>query len=100
MADEETPPLANPTHFEDVAVPIVYADFVMGGGPINGDNITLTFATTVLDHRHNPPQRITKSVMRLVMPRVALIGAADFVQQITKPLEPGSSPPPANTTIN
>lgn len=90
----EPPPLA---HFEDTTAPIVYADACMGGGPMNGDNVTLTFATKFLDHRTNPPTNATKTVLRLVMARGAVSDLADFARGLLAALDAGSAPPEAKS---
>lgn len=103
MADEEAPPpaLANPLHVEDIAAPIIYVDHCLGGGfSGSGDNITLTFATKILDHRHNPPVSLTKTVLRLVMPRNARADTAGFIGELLGKIEKGGEAPPANATIN
>lgn len=106
MSDEAegtppTGPMGIP-HFEDVNAPLVYADACAGGGlTASGDNITLTFVAKFLDHRHNPPQAGTKTVLRLVMPREAMISTAQFVVGFVESLEAGKPPPPpANSKLN
>jgi len=102
MADEEAGPrpVDNPLHIEDIAAPIVYADFCTGGGPANGTNITLTFVTGILDHRFNPPQTVGKTVLRLIMPREQMKATADFINKLVGDLESGTTPPAKNTTLN
>jgi hypothetical protein len=85
---------------EDPNAPIVYADVCLGGGPMNGDNITLTFATKILDHTKNPPGSHSRTVLRLVIPRVAASGMGDFIRQLLASIEAGAEPPPANTKLN
>ena len=98
------PPFANPLHIEDVAAPIIYVDTCFGGGPAYGDNIELTFATKILDHRHNPPVTLTKTNLRLISSRRSLQATAEFINKLLADLEAGigsgGETPPANTTLN
>jgi len=89
----------NPSHVEDLAAPIIYADMCIGGGPMHGDNITLTFSVKILDHRQNPPGTGDKTVLRLVLPRRSAWDMATFVQKFLTDLEAGSGAA-AHATIN
>src|SRR4051812_25798292 len=80
----------NPSHVEDLAAPIIYADMCIGAGPMHGDNLTLTFSVKILDHRHNPPGTGDKTVLRLVIPRRSAGEMARFVQKFLNDLEMGS----------
>jgi hypothetical protein len=93
-------PVANQTHFEDPQAPIIYADDCWGGGALNGDNITLTFAAKILNHTQNPPLPLTKTVLRLVLPRRAATGLADFIKDFLSQSNVARQPADANKTVN
>lgn len=101
MADEaEARPVDNPAHVEDLSAPIVYADVCLGGGPSNGGNLTLTFATGILDHRFNPPPTVGKTVLRLVMPMEQMRATADFINRLLSDLESDIATPAKNSKLN
>jgi len=74
-------PLTLP-HYEDRDAPIVFADACLGGGPMMGDNITLTFGTKFLDHSQSPPASCSKTVLRLVLPVFSAAATADFIEHL------------------
>lgn len=97
---EATGPLGVP-HIEDVTAPIVYADHCLGGGVSGaGDNVVLTFAVKALDHRSATPAALTKTVLRLVMPRASVANTAEFIASFLGSLEAGAESAAKNTTIN
>jgi hypothetical protein len=98
MPDAKNPAAPIP-HFEDVNAPMVYADFCMGGGPMMGDNITLTFVAKLLDHNQTPPAANSKTVLRLVMPRHGAADMAEFIRGLLASLEAGGAAP-TNATLN
>lgn len=104
MPDEESQSEAqapaNPSHVEDITAPIIYADLCFGGGPMNGDNATLSFVTKILDHRTNPPTNATKTVLRLVMPRSAIREMAGFMTKLLDDIAGAQDAPPANAKLN
>lgn len=65
-----------------------------------GDNVTVTFATKVLDHRFNPPLSVSRTALRLIMPRDTAKGAAEFLRQLVDSLEAGVSDPQPNRALN
>jgi hypothetical protein len=99
MPDQDKQPPVIP-HFEDVNAPIIYADACWGGGRMNGDNLTLTFAATILDHSKNPPAKHTKTVLRLVLPKMASADLADFIKDTLARLEVGQHPRAVNSSVN
>ena len=65
-----------------------------------GDNATLSFVAKILDHRQNPPANLTKTVLRLVMPRSAMRDAAGFITKMLDDLEGGAITPSSNSKLN
>ena len=95
--DSEAPSIP---HFEDVNAPIVYADWCWGGGAVNGENLTLTFVTKILNHTENPPASHTKTVLRLVIPKIAASAMADFIKNHLANIEAGHEMAATNKTLN
>lgn len=96
--DTESPP--GIPHFEDPNAPLIYVDGCLGGGPMHGDNVTLTFAAKVLDHTKNPPASHSKTMVRLVMPRSGAANMVEFVGRLLGDLEGGGAGPATGSTLN
>lgn len=79
MSQTPFEPLALP-HFEDRDAPMLYVDGCLGGAPMMGDNVTLTFGAKFLDHTQSPPAAYSKTVLRLVLPGASAAATADFIQ--------------------
>jgi hypothetical protein len=92
--------VANPNHVEDLSAPMVFVDRCLGGGPMQGDNVTLSFAAKILDSRFNPPASVTKTVLRLVIPKASARELAAFIARLLEDLESDEAPPDAHTSLN
>jgi hypothetical protein len=99
MSEDADPPTGIP-HFEDPNAPLIYVDGCLGGGPMHGDNLTLTFAAKFLDHTRNPPASHSKTMVRLVMPRSSAARMVEFVAKMLGDAEGGSVGPTTGATLN
>ncbi len=91
MSQPPFEPLALP-HFEDRDAPMLYVDGCLGGAPMMGDNITLSFGAKFLDHTQSPPAAYSKTVLRLVLPSASAVAAAEFIQSLVASFD-GDAPP-------
>lgn len=86
------PSLSRAQHVEDFAAPTLYVDTCMGGGSVNGDNLVLTFATTILDHTVDPPAPVTKTAARLVLSKGAAADTARFISTLLAKIKAEAEP--------
>jgi hypothetical protein len=106
MSSEKSPSklrgaeIAHPNHIEDLSAPLIFADCCFGGGPMMGDNVTLSFAAKILDSRFDPPASASKTVLRLVIPRASARELSAFLTKLLADLEAGQAPPETPSQIN
>ncbi len=77
---------------DDPYAPMIYVTELAGGG-VQGENYNLTFAALLYDHSEGVTKAYRKTNLRLVIPKVAIPTAINFLQQLQKSDE-GPKPPP------
>ena len=79
---------------------MLYVDGCLGGAPMMGDNITLTFGAKFLDHTQSPPVSYSKTVLRLVLPSSSAAATAEFIQSLLVSFEDGAPSAASNSEMN
>lgn len=93
MSDETEDKPARTPHIEDINAPQIYADSLWGAGLMGGDNVTLTFGAKIMDHNQSPPATVTKTVLRLVIPRSDLVASATWLAKWLESIASGQAAP-------
>ena len=76
---------------DDPYAPMIYVTELAGGGQ-QGENYNLTFAALLYDHGEGVTKAYRKTNLRLVIPKIAVPAAVQFLQQL---LDAGEKKPEA-----